>query len=412
MGKNRSAEPIEKGILRQKNTIFTFKDGTTRFDVTNEPLTHFKPKWISSDIEKLKELGYNKDHTGTELVSPDQVLELMIQDIVIPLQAAEHLLHVAKFIDDELSRLYKLPPFYNASSINDLTGHLIIGLAPHTSVGIVGRIIGFTNSQVCLASPIWHSAKRRDCDGDADSLILLLDVFLNFSFEYLPDKIGGLMDAPLLIQPFVLPHEVQRQAHNIDISENYPIEFYTDTWNRGKAIDSTSSIDLIKKRIGSVNQFFDYKFTHPTDTITLDLSRSSYSILNTMEEKLNMQMTTAKIIQAVDADDVASMVLTTHILPDIMGNMRAYSSQSFRCNKCGIKYRRMPIIGKCLECNNSLTQTVTRGSVQKYIEIALDICNRYNIDKYLTNRVKSLQIELALLFKNKEKTQFFITDFA
>jgi DNA polymerase II large subunit len=131
-----------------------------------------------------------------------------------------------------------------------------------------------------------------------------------------------------------------------------------------------------------------------------------------MEDKLNMQMSTANIIEAVDPDDVASMVLTTHILPDIMGNMRAYSSQSFRCNKCGIKYRRMPIIGRCIDCNNSLLQTVTRGSVEKYIDIALDLCHKYKVDEYLVNRVKSLELELTLLFKNKEKTQFSIMDFA
>jgi len=67
------------------------------------------------------------------------------------------------------------------NSIDDLIGHLIVGLAPHTSVGIIGRVIGFVNSQVCLGSPIWHSAKRRDCDGDADSIMLLMDIFLNFS---------------------------------------------------------------------------------------------------------------------------------------------------------------------------------------------------------------------------------------
>jgi len=38
---------------------------------------------------------------------------------------------------------------------------------------------------------------RDDCDGDADSVMLLMDAFLNFSFDFLPDKIGGLMDAPL-----------------------------------------------------------------------------------------------------------------------------------------------------------------------------------------------------------------------
>jgi DNA polymerase II large subunit len=412
MGKNRYAEPLEKGILRQKNTISTFKDGTIRFDATNEPLTHFKPKWITTSIERLKLLGYSKDHHGTELTSSEQLIELMIQDVIIPVQAAEYLLNITKFVDDELTKFYGLPSFYNVLSINDLIGHLVVGLAPHTSVGIVGRIIGFTNSQVCLASPIWHSAKRRDCDGDADSLMLLMDIFLNFSYEYLPNKIGGLMDAPLLIQPVVLPHEVQRQAHNLDISENYPLEFYHDTWNKGKAVDSISYIDLVKKRIGQLNQFFDYKFTHHTDSITLETSRSSYSTLTTMEEKLDMQMTTAKLIQAVDPDDVASMVLTTHILPDIMGNIRAYSSQSFRCNKCSQKYRRMPLAGKCLECNNSLLLTVTRGSVQKYIEIALNICHEFKINEYLVNRVKSLQQELNLLFREQQKIQSSIMDFA
>ena len=50
------SEPLEKGILRQKHGLHTFKDGTIRFDATNEPLTHFKPVWISVSIDKLREL--------------------------------------------------------------------------------------------------------------------------------------------------------------------------------------------------------------------------------------------------------------------------------------------------------------------------------------------------------------------
>ena len=56
MSVHRSAEPLEKGILRQKHGLHTFKDGTIRFDATNEPLTHFKPVWISVSIDKLREL--------------------------------------------------------------------------------------------------------------------------------------------------------------------------------------------------------------------------------------------------------------------------------------------------------------------------------------------------------------------
>ncbi|HEU4443159.1 MAG TPA: DNA polymerase II large subunit [Nitrososphaeraceae archaeon] len=411
ISKDKAAEPLEKGVLRQKHNLYTFKDGTIRFDATNEPLTHFKPKWIGTSIERLKDLGYKKDYLGRDIVTTDQLVELFMQDIIIPLESAKYLIRVSKFIDEELVKLYGLEPFYNVSSVDDLVGHFAVGLAPHTSVGIIGRIIGFTDSQVCLASPIWHSAKRRDCDGDADSMMLLMDAFLNFSYSFLPNKIGGLMDAPLLIQPLVLPHEVQRQAHNIDISSSYPLEFYQATWKQVKSGDLSEKIETIKNRIGRESQFFDYGFTHFTDLLTTNVQRSAYSRLNTMDEKLEMQISTAKLINAVDPDEVVSMVLTTHILPDIMGNMRAYSSQAFRCSKCGEKYRRIPLIGKCTGCGNELLQTVTRGSVEKYIDIAAHMCEQFKISDYLRCRVKSLMAELNLIFQQQKKNQFTLTDF-
>jgi DNA polymerase II large subunit len=411
MSRHRSAEPLEKGILRQKHSLYAFKDGTVRFDATNEPLTHFKPAWIGVSVEKLKELGYSRDYLGKELASPDQIVELLMQDVIIPRDSAKHLLNTAKFIDEELEKLYEVEPFYNVSSVDDLIGHLVVGLAPHTSVGIMGRIIGFTDSQVCLASPVWHSAKRRDCDGDADSVMMLMDAFLNFSFDFLPDKIGGLMDAPLLIQPVVLPHEVQRQAHNVDIASTYPVEFYEATWKQAKAADAAGMIETIKNRIGDEHQFFGYGFTHFTDALVTKAQRSAYSTLNTMEEKLKMQFDTAKLINAVDADEVAAMVLTTHILPDIMGNMRSYSSQTFRCTTCGAKYRRMPLLGKCTECQSELIQTVTRGAVEKYLGIATDMCQQYKINDYLRSRVESIAMELRLIFKEEKKTQSSLTDF-
>jgi DNA polymerase II large subunit len=354
-----------------------------------------------ASIEKLKELGYSRDYLGRELTSPDQLVELLMQDVMIPLDSAKHLLNVAKFIDEELVKLYGLEPFYNTSSVEDLIGHLIVGLAPHTSVGIIGRIIGFTDSQVCLASPI--------CD--ADSIMLLMDALLNFSYDFLPDKIGGLMDAPLLIQPVVLPDEVQRQAHNIDVTSVYPLEFYEATWKQSKAGDFATKIEIVKNRIGNENQFFNYAFTHFTGLLTTNSQRSAYSRLNTMDEKLQMQITTAKLINAVNTDEVVSMVLMTHILPDIMGNMRSYSSQAFRCTRCGEKYRRMPIMGKCIECGNELLQTVTKGSVEKYVSIATNLCNQFKINDYLRSRVESLTMELKLIFKEQKKEQSTLMEF-
>jgi DNA polymerase II large subunit len=296
-------------------------------------------------------------------------------------------------------------------STSDLVGHLIIGLAPHTSVGIVGRIIGYTNTQVCLGTAVWHSAKRRDADGDADSIMLLMDSLLNFSRLFLSDRIGGLMDAPLLVQPIVIPQEVQRQAHNFEVVKAYPLSFFEATLGREKASE-IKDVEILKSRLETERQFLGHDFTHMTSTLTTSKSRSAYSTLGSLLEKLDMQIRTADIINAVDPSEVVSMVMTTHLLPDIMGNLRAYSGQSFRCTTCGASYRRVPLVGKCLECSNRLIQTMTRPSVQKYLKLARRMLNKYTITPYLRGRVLSLLDELELVFGKEESSQSILTDFA
>ena len=53
-----------------------------------------------------------------------------------------HLLNTTKFVDDMLMSLYSMDSFYNCEKIEDLVGHLIMGIAPHTSGSILARIIG------------------------------------------------------------------------------------------------------------------------------------------------------------------------------------------------------------------------------------------------------------------------------
>ncbi|MGI0091428.1 MAG: DNA polymerase II large subunit, partial [Nitrososphaerales archaeon] len=326
-------ERLEKVLLRQKHDLSVYRDGTIRFDATNVPLTHFKPKQIQTSIKKLKELGYAKDIHAQPLERDDQMLELLMQDVIVPFEAGTFLVSVTKYVDDMLVHQYNLEPYYNVENPQDLIGHLIIGLAPHTSVGIVGRVVGFSNAQACFATPYWHSAKRRDCDGDGDSILLLMDVLLNFSKKFLPSIIGGLMDAPLLIQPLILPREVQRQAHHMDISSCYPLEFYAAAEKKVSPTE-LKCVELVKNRLGTPRQYCDFGFTHDTDTITVKQNRSSYSTLVTLTEKLDRQIEIAEKINAVNPNDVVKSVLRTHLLPDIIGNTKAYTSQRFRCKDC------------------------------------------------------------------------------
>ncbi len=411
INQDRVAEPLEKGLIRQSVGLNVFKDGTIRFDTTNAPLSHFKPSWIGTSPEKLVELGYTHDIKGNPVITSDQLLELKVQDVIIPKECGESLVFVCQYIDRELAKLFGHPTFYNVRNTPDLVGHLIIGLAPHTSVGIVGRIIGYTNTQVCLGTAVWHSAKRRDADGDADSIMLLMDSLLNFSRLFLSDRIGGLMDAPLLVQPIVIPQEVQRQAHNFEVVDEYPLSFFEATLRKEKASE-IKDVEILKSRLETEKQFYGQNFTHLTSTLTASKSRSAYSTLGSLLEKLDMQIRTADIINAVDPSEVVSMVMTTHLLPDIMGNLRAYSGQSFRCTACGASFRRIPLVGKCLECDNKLIQTMTRPSVQKYLKLARRMLGKYRIEPYLQGRVLSLLDELELVFGKEDGNQALLTDYA
>jgi DNA polymerase II large subunit (EC 2.7.7.7) len=150
-----------------------------------------------------------------QLESVDQIIELRMQDVVIPNESGRYLVSTCKYIDTLLVKFYGKSSFYNVNNNEELIGHLIIGLAPHTSVGIVGRIIGYTETHVCFATPNWHSAKRRDADGDADSIMLLMDSLLNFSRQFLSDRIGGLMDAPFTLFNLLFYHMNLNHKHII-----------------------------------------------------------------------------------------------------------------------------------------------------------------------------------------------------
>lgn len=408
----KTPEILEKGLLRAKYCLSVFKDGTIRFDATNAPLSHFCPKEIGASLKQLNEIGYSHDYNGNILTKSDQICELKVQDVIIPKKCGKYFVRVANFLDELLVKVYGLSPFYNIKKASDLIGQIVIGLAPHTSVGIVGRIIGFTPLNICYAHPMWHSAKRRDCDGDEDALMLGLDTILNFSKVFLPSQIGGIMDAPILIIPVVNPLEVQRQAHEVDVAEKYPLLFYEKTLEQADPRQTSEIIDTIEDRLNTPAQYEGFKFTIPVSDINMGNPESVYKKFGKMTDKLYNQLALAEKIAAVDADVVASKVLTTHFVRDIAGNLRAFTTQKFRCKGCNKKFRRMPLFGKCPDCKSDLILTVYRGGIEKYLPAAIKLVKKYGLIEYYAQRLNMVEEELVTLFEGNKPRQVCLTSFS
>src|SRR5208283_1221404 len=106
--------------------------------------------------------------------------------------------------------------------VQDLLGQLVLTLSPHTSCAVLNRVVGFTDANVGFAHPFTIAARRRNCDGDEDTTMLLLDALINFSRDYLPTTIGGTMDEPLLLTARVMPKEIDDEVHAMEIVDSYP----------------------------------------------------------------------------------------------------------------------------------------------------------------------------------------------
>lgn len=412
ISKEKTPEPLEKGILRAKHDVYVFKDGTIRYDLSDVPITHFIPREVGLTVEKVKWLGYEYDTYGNPITSAEQVIELRVQDIILSHDCSDYLIKVCAFIDDLLEKFYHLPRYYNVEKSDDLIGQLVIGLAPHTSAGVLGRILGFMSASAGYAHPFFHAAKRRNCDGDEDCVMLLMDGLLNFSNAYLPDRRGGKMDAPLVLSMRIDPKEIDKESHNIDVMARYPREFYLATRDFKSPKDVEKIIDLVSKRLGTPAQYEGFKFTHGTSDIASGPANSAYKTLGSMEDKLKAQLELGRRLRAVDEKDVAERVINSHFLPDLIGNLRAFSTQQMRCVKCGARYRRPPLSGTCPKCKSGrVILTVHEGAVTKYMEVSLAIAKEYGVPKYTIQRLELLDMSIKSLFQNDKSKQMGLADF-
>jgi DNA polymerase II large subunit len=231
----------------------------------------------------------------------------------------------------------------------------------------------------------------------------MLDGFINFATRYLPQHRGGTMDAPLVLTSIINPSEVDDMYLNVDIAWKYPLELYEAALQFKKPWDV--KIAKTSNVLGTEKQFEGLGFTHDCANFNNGVLCSAYKTLPSMDEKVNGQMALAVKIRAVDASDVAQIVIDKHFIRDIMGNLRKFSQQEFRCSKCNTKYRRPPLAGKCTKCGSAkLLFTINKGSIIKYLDMSINLGKKYGIKPYTQQCLDLLRYRIDGVFgRDKDK---------
>ncbi|QLH76577.1 type III effector protein [Halosimplex rubrum] len=280
--------------------------------------------------------------------------------------------------------------------------------------------VSYTESETdhvyCLTVAENHSLVANDlsvkqCDGDEDCVMLLMDGLLNFSRQFLPDQRGGRMDAPLVMSSRIDPAEIDDEAHNVDIMREYPKEFYEATRELADPEDVEDVMTIAEETLGTDEEYTGFDHTHDTTDIAAGPALSAYKTLGSMEDKMDAQLNLSRKIRAVDETDVAERIIEYHFLPDLIGNLRAFSRQDVRCLDCGEKYRRMPLSGDCRECGGRVNLTVHEGSVNKYIETATRVAEEFGCRTYTKQRLEVLERSINRVFEDDTNKQSGIADF-
>ncbi len=389
--KNKIPENLNKGVLRARHDIYVYKDGTSRFDTTNAPLLCFKPLEVGTSIEDLIRLGYDHDIEGKQLENENQLIELFPYDVIISKSSEKFLLKLTKFIDDELTEFYDLPAYFRLKSFQDLMGSLIVGISPFSKVGVIGRIIGSTTTDVLYAHPVWHKLKGRNCNGDIDSFTLLLDVLINFSEEFIPTTRGGTMDVPMVLN---MPDSWEDLSFYA-MSESIPMNllFFRELKS------NPTKKDLLVYKISNLN--YSYPKIHKIDNI------SGFNISNPLKQsklisKIQSSLSILKKIQGTQESEFVEKILENDFLEKYNSSLEKFFSQPFRCLRCNRNFRRIPLSGKCSSCGQEkIGLTLSEGWVLRYTQIITQLEENYasSISQYLDSWIKLLEINKRQVFE-------------
>jgi len=68
--------------------------------------------------------------------------------------------------------------------------------------------------------------------------------------------------------------------------------------------------------------------------------------------------------------------------------------------------RRPPIKGTCIKCNGKIIFTVNEGGIKKYLDVAIELAEKYKPSKYMQQNLEMIKRYIDSIFgKDPEKQE-------
>lgn len=412
---NETLEEISENLIRNEpQRIKKFDESSFKIDVKDKSfgVTSWDPKTDSAKRRKVKcfiktappqfWIKIKTEHGREMVVTPDHNILCMEsgqlkaieaqhlkEEMIIPVESRpQRKNEPLKLSKDKIIKIEKFSDNRNAYCLDIET----------ETEELIEKNVLLENGIFCIR-----------CDGDEDSVMLLMDALLNFSRAYLTETRGGTMDTPLVLIPIINPKEIDDEAHCIEFINSYPLEFYRAT--ERNVAPGDMKLKIVKDMLNEPEQCADIPITHLGGDLDSGSVRSKYIELDSIPEKITAQFKLQQRLLAVDQKNAVERLILSHFIPDLYGNLRSFYRQSFRCVGCNRIYRRPPLVGKCLACGGNLLLTINKGGIEKYLEISKKIVEEYDLPLYLKQRLELVEKEISAVFEDDKEKQMDLTDF-
>ena len=69
---------------------------------------------------------------------------------------------------------------------------------------------------------------------------------------------------------------------------------------------------------------------------------------------------------------------------------------------CNANYRRVPLTGVCARDQGKLLLTISKGGIEKYLTVAINLAEKYSLDNYIRQRLYLIKDEINEIFVGNE----------
>ena len=198
--------------------------------------------------------------------------------------------------------------------------------------------------------------------------------------------------------------EVDDQILDLEMVNEYPLSLYklAEQKKHSSEVEVYTVGDALRE---GKDPFRNVGFTHNTNNFNEGVLCSAYKLLGQMQEKVGHQMSLVEKLRSADTSDTARLIIERHFMRDMKGNLRSFSTQSFRCVGCNEIVRRPPLSGFCPVCKGKLIFTINEGGIRKYLDPALDLAKKYNLSVYLQQNLDLVKRYIDSIFGRETEKQ-------